>query len=153
VGQSNSRPGWLRPEAQQPTPNTIGTFPIVATAGDAEGNTTTVNKNLDVVDPNDSNPPSVAITSPAGGNAHPITQPVAVTGTVTDMVAIQWWTLSVVPVGGGTSRTIASGTGQVTPADAVLEVVLPMGLVVRVPVGAEASAVARLIAALRAAAC
>ena len=37
--------------------------------------------------------------------------------------------------------------------DAVLEVVLPMGLVVRVPAGAEASAVAKLITALRAAAC
>ena len=37
--------------------------------------------------------------------------------------------------------------------DAVLEVVLPMGLIVRVPVGAEASAVATLVAALRAATC
>jgi len=37
--------------------------------------------------------------------------------------------------------------------EAVLEIVLPMGLVVRVPAGAEASTVAKLIAALRATAC
>jgi hypothetical protein len=37
--------------------------------------------------------------------------------------------------------------------DVVLEVVLPRGLVVRVPAGAEASAVATLVAALRAAGC
>jgi transposase-like protein len=37
--------------------------------------------------------------------------------------------------------------------DAVLEVVLPTGLVVRVPVGAEAAMVATLVAALRAATC
>ena len=37
--------------------------------------------------------------------------------------------------------------------DVVLEVVLPGGLVVRVPAGAEAAAVATLIAALRTAAC
>ena len=37
--------------------------------------------------------------------------------------------------------------------DAVLEVVLPTGLVVRVPLGVEASAVATLIAALRTAPC
>jgi hypothetical protein len=36
---------------------------------------------------------------------------------------------------------------------AVLEVVLPAGLVVRVPSGAEAAAVATLVAALRAATC
>jgi transposase-like protein len=36
---------------------------------------------------------------------------------------------------------------------AVLEVVLPAGLVVRVPAGAEAVAVAHLVAALRAATC
>jgi len=37
--------------------------------------------------------------------------------------------------------------------NAVFEIVLPMGLVVRVPAGAEASAIATLVAALRAAAC
>ena len=37
--------------------------------------------------------------------------------------------------------------------EAVVEVVLPAGLVVRVPSGAEASAVATLVAALRAATC
>jgi hypothetical protein len=41
---------------------------------------------------------------------------------------------------------------RVVPA-AVVEVVLPAGLVVRVPGGAEASAVASLVAALRAATC
>jgi transposase-like protein len=37
--------------------------------------------------------------------------------------------------------------------DAVLEVVLPAGVVVRVPAGADAAAVARLVAALGAASC
>jgi transposase-like protein len=38
-------------------------------------------------------------------------------------------------------------------ADAILEVVLTGGVTVRVPAGADASAVARLVAALRAASC
>jgi hypothetical protein len=38
-------------------------------------------------------------------------------------------------------------------SDAVLEVVLPAGVVVRVPAGADAAAVARLVAALGAASC
>jgi hypothetical protein len=42
---------------------------------------------------------------------------------------------------------------RVVPDTAVLEVVLPAGLVVRVPAGADADAVAQLVAALRAASC
>ena len=38
-------------------------------------------------------------------------------------------------------------------AEALWEVVLPMGVVVRVPAGADAGAVARLVAALRTASC
>jgi hypothetical protein len=38
-------------------------------------------------------------------------------------------------------------------ADTALEIVLPTGLVVRVPAGADAAAVAALVAALRAASC
>jgi hypothetical protein len=38
-------------------------------------------------------------------------------------------------------------------AETPLEVVLPTGVMVRVPAGVEASAVAQLVAALRAAAC
>jgi hypothetical protein len=38
-------------------------------------------------------------------------------------------------------------------SNAILEVVLPTGLVVRVPAGAETDAVAQLVAALRAASC
>src|SRR5262249_18501189 len=38
-------------------------------------------------------------------------------------------------------------------SEAVLEIVLPAGLIVRVPAGAEAAAVANLVAALRTATC
>jgi hypothetical protein len=38
-------------------------------------------------------------------------------------------------------------------ADALLEIVLPTGLVVRVPAATEAATVATLVAALRAASC
>jgi hypothetical protein len=54
-------------------------------------------------------------------------------------------------------RSTARGRPTLVPLrvvpSAVLEVVLPTGLIVRVPAGAEASAVATLVAALRVSAC
>src|SRR5205823_1262562 len=66
---------------------------------------------LHIIDNGDQNPPTVAITTSADGDA--ITQPVDVIGTASDENLVSY-TLSVAPEGSDSFTQIASGTTSVT---------------------------------------
>jgi YD repeat-containing protein len=88
-----------------------GTFTVVATATDAAGNVGSDTKSLVIIDTSVTNPPTVAITSPADGDT--ITQPVDVTGTAASDHLVSY-TLAVAPLGSSSFTQIASGTTSVT---------------------------------------
>jgi RHS repeat-associated protein len=95
-----------------PTPQ-VGQFPVVVTASDAAGNTTTQTATLTVADPTVTGAPTVALTAPAGGAA--ITAPVDIVGTASDPNLLSW-TVTAAALDGGASRIMAQGTSSETNA-------------------------------------
>ena len=91
------------------TASAIGRVAIIGTATDAAGNVGTQENDLVVRDPNDHTPPTVSFTI---GNGAPITSPIDVTGTASDPNLIGY-TLEAIPVAGGPSQTIFTGTSPV----------------------------------------
>jgi hypothetical protein len=92
--------------------STAGSFPVVATATDPSGNSTSVTQTLVVAVLNDAQAPTVAITAP--GNTAAITAPTLVTGTASDPNLVSW-SLQVAPMDGSAPfQTIAAGTTAIT---------------------------------------
>ena len=92
------------------TASAIGHMAIIGTATDAAPETWGTQENdLVVRDPNDHTPPTVSFTI---GNGAPITSPIDVTGTASDPNLIGY-TLEAIPVAGGPSQTIFTGTSPV----------------------------------------
>jgi RHS repeat-associated protein len=91
--------------------DTAGTFTVVASASDAAGNVGTDSQTLQVINPQVTNAPVVAITTPADGDT--VTAPTQVIGTVQDPNLVSY-TLSVAPIGSNNFTTFFTGTSQVT---------------------------------------
>jgi RHS repeat-associated protein len=89
------------------TISTPGLYTATATATDDAGNTGTATQTLHVVDPTNVNPPTVTITSPTDQAS--VTAPTDIVGTVTDDRPGVTYTVTVIPVGGGTATQIGSG--------------------------------------------
>ena len=87
-----------------------GQHAVVATARDAAGNVGTATETLTVIDPTDTQAPSVSLAPLPGGGT--ITAPVAITGTVDDPHILSY-TLTATPTGGGPALTIFSGSAPV----------------------------------------
>jgi RHS repeat-associated protein len=90
---------------------TAGNFTLVATASDAAGNVGTDSQTLVVINPQVTNAPIVAITTPADNEQ--VTAPTQVIGTVQDPNLVSY-TLSVAPIGSANFTTFFTGTTQVT---------------------------------------
>ncbi len=94
------------------TATTIGlSLPVVATATNLDGLTSTANSSLEVINPADTSAPTVSLTAPV--NLAQITSPTEVTGTASDAHMLQW-TLTVTPENGTNVTTIATGTTSIT---------------------------------------
>lgn len=89
---------------------TAGVFTLGATASDAAGNVGTATQALTVINPQVTNAPIVAITTPADNGM--VTAPTQVIGTVQDPNLVSY-TLSVAPIGSQNFTTISTGTSQV----------------------------------------
>jgi RHS repeat-associated protein len=90
--------------------NTAGDFTVVATASNAAGLVSTDSQTLVVVNPQVTNAPVVALTTPADGDT--VTAPTQVIGTVQDPNLLSY-TLSVAPIGSQNFTTFFTGTTQV----------------------------------------
>jgi RHS repeat-associated protein len=90
---------------------TVGSFTLVATASDAAGNVGTDSQTLVVINPQVTDAPLVALTTPADGDT--VTAPTQVIGTVQDPNLVSY-TLSLAPVGSDSFTTFFTGTSQVT---------------------------------------
>ena len=116
--------------ADQPGPVTL-----VATAGDAAGNTGTTQETLLVIDPFDADAPVVELTSPDEDAV--IFAPTDVRGTVTDDNLL-FYTLSVAPLGSTQFVEFARGTTNVT--DDILGTLRPLAAAerqLRAPAGSH----------------
>jgi RHS repeat-associated protein len=91
--------------------DTAGVFNLVATASDAAGNVGTNSQTLKVINPQVTNAPIVAISTPADNNT--VTAPTQVIGTVQDPNLVSY-TLSVAPMGSNSFTTFFTGTSQVS---------------------------------------
>jgi RHS repeat-associated protein len=108
----NGTPIPLDPEGRATLPDaTVGSFTVVATASDAAGNVGTDSQTLVVINPQVTNAPVVAITTPADNGQ--VTAPTQVIGTVQDPNLVSY-TLSVAPIGSDNFTTFFTGTTQVT---------------------------------------
>ena len=101
-----------------------GSYEIVASASDDQGNTGLASTTLLVFDNSDQNPPQVDVTSPLDGTT--IYSPIDVIGTVTDDNLV-FYTLSVAQLGSSTFTELFRGTTPVT--NGVLGKFDPTGLV------------------------
>jgi len=108
----NGNPVVLDSMGQATLPdNAVGSFTLVATASDAAGNVGTDSQTLTVINPQVTNAPVVALTTPADNDM--VTAPTQVIGTVQDPNLVSY-TLSVAPIGSDSFTTISTGTSQVT---------------------------------------
>lgn len=89
----------------------VGLFKVVASATDAAGNISSRTNLLQVVDPSNTNAPSVALSSPADDAL--LTSSTDVIGSVEDDDLVAY-TLSIAPITGGDFREIARGFTSVT---------------------------------------
>ena len=90
---------------------TAGVFTLIATASDAACNVGTTSQTLTVINPQVTNAPVVALTSPADNDM--ISAPTQVIGTVQDPNLVSY-TLSVAPMGSDSFTTFFTGTSQVS---------------------------------------
>ena len=93
------------------TMGAAGTFSVVASARDAAGNSGTATVTLAVIDPSDETGPEVALTGPAEGAV--LTAWTDVVGTARDDT-LQFYTLSIAPLGSDAFVEFARGTASVT---------------------------------------
>jgi RHS repeat-associated protein len=111
----NGTPVPLDTRGQATLPDTTaGTFTLVATASDAAGNVGTDTQTLVVINPQVTNAPTVAITTPTDGDT--VTAPTQVIGTVQDPNLVSYM-LSIAPMGSQNFTTFFTGTSQVTNGD------------------------------------
>ncbi len=105
-------PVLLDPTGRATLPmSAAGTFAVVASARDAAGNSGTASATLAVIDPSDATGPEVALTSPAAGAV--LTALTDVVGTARDDT-LQFYTLSIAPLGSDAFVEFARGTASVT---------------------------------------
>jgi len=95
----------------QITETTAGLYTIVASATDPSGNVGSDSTTLLVTDPTVTGAPTVALTSPAGGDT--IKAPTDILGTASDANLV-YYALSIAPAGSSTFTEIARGTSSVT---------------------------------------
>ena len=102
-------------------PTAPGTYLVVATATDADGNIGTTQTELLVRNPADHTAPAITLDNVA--NATVVTAPIQVVGSVAD-INLNSWQLTLTPVGGGVTTVIGSSRA-VAAAGTVLGTVDP----------------------------
>jgi hypothetical protein len=99
----------------------VGVITATAIVTDVNGNISTANTTVNVIDPTDVEAPTIDLQLPMG-NITGLTQ---IMGTVTD-TNLDYYSLSIAPVGSDTFREVFRGTGNVT--NGVLGIFDPTGL-------------------------